>query len=198
MTESNLSTSAGQLTEQAIQDFWEKSCGFYALPAIGPGLLNLQNSFGQQVNRLLFALWFSYRIQQPIPAKLLTSPMDLINAAEGAVEQIRSYRLQQDKNYPKPHVGNLERVRYHLLEAELAMEKEVQSLLVKHFVCTEHLLSAFTQKNAISANKLSLLVKENLTLVGLNDTAAFSIEDQSQFTTLIQQITDKWLEYLEL
>jgi uncharacterized protein (TIGR02444 family) len=198
VTESNLSKSADQFTEQAIQDFWEISCEFYALPAISSTLLTLQNSFGLQVNRLLFTLWFSYRIKQRIPAKPLKSALKLINTAEDAVEQIRSCRLQQDKNYPKPHIGNHERVRYHLLEAELAMEKEVQCLLVKHFVSEAHLLEVFAQKATISAAKLSLLVTENVTLLGLKEAADHNLEDQTQYTALMQQIIDRWLEYLEL
>lgn len=43
----------------ARESFWDYSCRVYALPGVSTLCLRLQNEHGQDVNMLLFAVWFA-------------------------------------------------------------------------------------------------------------------------------------------
>jgi uncharacterized protein (TIGR02444 family) len=185
--------------DQAVDDFWQSSAEFYQSNAVKDKLLHLQNTQAVSVNRLLFALWYSHRVQQLIPLQLIEPANLTLNAAESAVLQLRQSRQEFDKKYPKPLIGNLDRVRYHLLEAELAMEKEIQSQLISHFIGSDSEQNMVHKSKRISAEGLDFLSVENITRLCCFDLQAPNeLSDDESIDNQLHDLSLKWINYLKL
>jgi len=139
---------------ELIAGFWQVASDFYAKEPVKEILLFLQDEHSLSINRLLFALWFSQKFQQIIEsAPLQKSILD----AENSVTELRSVRREFEDRYNKPYLGNINMTRYHMLEAELSLEKEIQTALVIGF-CSGLVVSELS----ISDESLDFLISENI------------------------------------
>ncbi len=166
VTQKSGSSLAGQKSGELpspcdlIDDFWQKSTAFYAKSDIQKLLLFLQNKYQYRVNSLLFCLWFSQMFKQLLDNKLITQSQAEIDQVEATVNQLRQQRHQLDNNFGKPASGNLADARKLMLEAELAIEKEIQQRLV-NCLCD----GKYPPINHISAETQVFLIDENISLL---------------------------------
>jgi len=167
--------------EDIVADFWRASGDFYSQELVKSLLLDLQNQYDYSINRLLFCLWFSQLFQQLIDPSLLQSKANNIELAEESVEAMRKNRRRFELTYDKSSVGNLNMVRYHLLEAELAMEKEIQTLLVNS-LCD----GKYQPVTHISVETLDFLINENISLLCPDRTSTEESELQNLSMLWIQ------------
>ncbi len=164
-----------------IDDFWRKSCDFYTHAQVQGLLLELQNKHRYSVNRLLFSLWFSQMFQQLIDAKLINRSQDELTEVENAVFELRNQRHQFDNNFGKPASGNLGKAREQILQAELAIEKEIQFRLV-NCLCD----GKYPPINQISAETQAFLIDENISLLNQHRLQAEE--------SLLQKLSMLWIQ----
>jgi len=164
-----------------VDDFWQKSCSFYAIPSVQAVLLELQDKHQYSVNRLLFCLWFSQMFQQLIDAHLVKQDQDEIEAVESSVSELRQQRTQFDNNFGKPASGNLGNARELMLQTELAIEKEIQYRLV-NCLCN----GKYPPINQISAETQAFLIDENISLLNQHRSQAEE--------SLIQKVSMLWIQ----
>ena len=170
------------LEHDFVAEFWQVSVEFYQLDAVKSLLLGLQDKHQYSINRLLFSLWFSQLFQQLIDSSLLKQTEPEILLSEESVNNIRQQRRDLELVYAESMTGPLNMVRHHLLEAELSMEKEVQSRLV-NLLCD----GKYQPLNQISAETLDFLINENISLLNQHRT---SIEESK-----LQQLSMLWIQH---
>jgi len=137
--------------------FWNAGCNFYEKKANQSLLLNLQDGYGLNVNRLLFSCWFSLNFQILLDLSVISKEPESFSELDASVSQLRDTRRNFEDKWKKPIVGHYNMARYHLLESELSLEKESQSLLVAYY-CRGKAHSS----SAIDEISLDLLIMENL------------------------------------
>lgn len=164
-----------------IEDFWQKSCNFYAQADVQVLLLELQDKHNYSINRLLFSLWFSQMFQQLIDAKLIRLGEEEIVEVESSASELRVQRNRFDKNFGKPASGNLGKAREQILQAELAIEKEIQLRLVS-CLCD----GKYPPINQISAETQAFLIDENISLINQHRK---QVEE-----SLLQKVSMLWIQ----
>ena len=172
---------------QQIADFWQVAGDFYQKSAAKELLLGLQDKDHYSVNRLLFALWYSQTFQKLIEiAQLETSSEELL-LAEQSTTSLRSTRRTFEQHWKKPYVGNLNMARYHMLEGELSLEKQIQSILVVA-LCRDK--TAIETK--LSAESLDFLIVENIEIL-CQDNCQTS--GSTSNNSAIQQLSMLWIQH---
>ncbi len=175
--------TAEKQSNNTIAEFWQTANRFYEIKKVRQLLIELQDKNDYSVNRLLFALWFSQVFQQLINNSRLAPIIGALEKTEKSVNELRQTRRSFETCHRKPLLGNLNMARYHLVEAELSLEKEIQATLVTG------LCDAKTNaSNEISADSMDLLVNENI------DRLCSDI--QSPHFSNIQLLTNLWYKYL--
>lgn len=168
------------LTEILQNDFWQCSCQFYQLPSVKEQLLSLQDLDLIQVNRILFAFWFSEKFHQTISPELLKLASQPLSKLEKVTDSLRAERRQLEQQWHKPYSDDQQTIRSKLLDAELASEKQIQHSLVR-WLCPK--VSEQKQPAKDSFEKLTL---KNLSLLQTNK----NDYDKNKIITLI----DLWLQ----
>ena len=172
---------------QYIADFWQVAGDFYQQSAIKELLLELQDKDHYSINRLLFALWFSQTFQKLIEIEPLeASSKDLLKAEQSTAE-LRKTRRKFEQSWNKPYLGNLNMARYHMLEGELSLEKEIQSILV---------VALCSDKTAIETNlsseSLDFLIVENIGILCKDNTNS---SGSTSNNSAIQQLSMLWIQH---
>ena len=157
--------TAEKQQQDLIAEFWQASCQFYEKKDSKALLLGLQDEFGYSVNRLLFALWFSQLFHQIVDSKQFSRLLTALEMSEQSVIELRITRRLFEGRHTKPYLGNLNMTRYHMLEGELSIEKEIQSILVSEF-CEGKLCPA----SPLSVETLEFLIAENISILCANVT----------------------------
>ncbi|MCF6194263.1 MAG: DUF2390 domain-containing protein [Kangiellaceae bacterium] len=137
--------------------FWNAGCNFYEKKTNQNLLLSLQDGYGLNVNRLLFSCWFSLNFQILLDIDKISKEPESFSELDASVSQLRDTRRNFEDKWKKPIIGHYNMARYHLLESELSLEKESQSLLVAYYCRGKAHLSS-----AIDEISLDLLIMENL------------------------------------
>lgn len=137
--------------------FWNAGCNFYENKANQSLLMSLQDGYSLNVNRLLFSCWFSLNFQILLDIDTISKEPESFFELDASVSQLRDTRRDFEDKWKKPIIGHYNMARYHLLESELSLEKESQSLLVAYY-CKGKALS----NSAIDEISLDLLIMENL------------------------------------
>ena len=155
-TEESMQTAEHKSTK-LHDEFWNAGCIFYESKANQTLLLSLQDEYGLNVNRLLFSCWFSQNFQFMLSLETISNEPKSFSELEASVSQLRDARRELEDKWKKPIIGHYNMARYHLLESELSLEKENQSLLVAYYCNGRSQLSS-----AIGDVSLDLLIMENL------------------------------------
>lgn len=169
-----------------VDEFWQISFDFYKTKLVKELLLGLQDQHDYSVNRLLFALWYSQFYQQIIDSKRLDSCSEVLLKTEQSVSDLRKARQLFEKNWQKPYLGNINMARYHILEGELSLEKEIQSLLVSG-LCDERPKS----QASISAESLDFLIEENIGILCQQTSHSQMTSSEDSAT---QQLSMLWIQ----
>ncbi len=179
--------TATEKQKQHIADFWQVASDFYQVSPAKELLLEMQDRDHFSINRLLFALWYSQSFQKLIEiAPLQTSSKDLLKAEQSTAE-LRNTRRKFEQNWKKPYLGNLNMARYHMLEGELSLEKEVQAILVMA-LCADKIVIETT----LSAESLDFLIVEN---IGIICKANTSISGLTSHNSAIQKLSMLWIQH---
>ncbi|TQV89143.1 TIGR02444 family protein [Aliikangiella coralliicola] len=130
-----------------VADFWQRSTSFYSIAAVRELLLQLQNDHQKNINRLLFALWFSSEERRYLSQNETRAIKHSVQPVESWIIQARKIRFeikaQQEtiENYPS--------IREGLLASELALEKlHQQRILQGVYELVEDIKSPINQTNA--------------------------------------------------
>ena len=168
--------------------FWNSACNFYEKNTSQILLLKLQNSFGISVNRLLFCCWFSQCFKKVFDRAMIFNEPEIFAELESAVAQLRKTRQNFEAKWKKPIIGNYNMARYHLLEGELALEKESQSLLVSYYCVGKN-----EDTSSLDEISLDFLITENIERLCLGTTASklISQELRNEF----QQLSLNWIAF---
>jgi len=161
-------------------EFWNAGCNFYEKKANQTLLLSFQDEYGLNVNRLLFSCWFSQNFQFLLSKEAISNEPESFSELEASVSQLRDTRRDFEDKWKKPIIGHYNMARYHLLESELSLEKENQSLLVAYY-CNGKTQS----KSVIGTISLDLLIMENLERLCLG---------ASENNLLSQELHDKMMQ----
>jgi uncharacterized protein (TIGR02444 family) len=183
--------------QNAIDDFWQLSVAFYRQAS--PQLLALQNQHDKNINRLLFCLWFSYRMQ----CVLEESPIEWINQhckpLERFIEQVRKTRLGYQSYNEQYCQINFESIKKRLLDCELALEKKHQTYLVMSLSSriggdSNRLMQEPVKVGYQEVDQNLALYQKNLTLLcGELDCEAFQNQTSASYRKIIQD----WYEFIE-
>jgi uncharacterized protein (TIGR02444 family) len=181
-----------------IAEFWQVASDFYGKRRVRSLLISLQDNYALSINRLLFALWYSQKFKQIIDeAPLATNEQrkknrdryagDALTKAENAVNALRQVRRDFEQSYSKPYLGNINMTRYHLLEAELSLEKEIQTSLVVGFCTKQTIVSQSPPvENSLSDETLEFIISENIVRLCGNHPSAID--------SLLQQLAMLWIQ----
>ncbi len=170
-----------------IADFWQAAGDFYQKSAVKKLLLGLQDKDHYSVNRLLFALWFSQTFQKLIEIAQLETSSKALLLTEQSTTELRCTRRTFEQHWKKPYLGNLNMARYHMLEGELSLEKEIQSILVVA-LCRDK--TAIETK--LSAESLDFLIVENIEIL-CQDSSKTS--GSTSNNSAIQQLSMLWIQH---
>lgn len=127
----------------AENHFWQFSNVFYAQAQVKQELLHLQNSYCFNVNRILFALWFSEWKKRPLVKQEINGVLTHSQQLESWISQIRGVRNALIKPYSETLTG----IRKQLLDCELSLEKEQQKQMI--FGLYESMEQALRQKQGV-------------------------------------------------
>lgn len=173
--------------DQYIADFWQAADDFYKQSNVKKLLLEMQDNDRYSINRLLFALWYSHTFQTLIEiASLQTSLEDLLRAEQSTIE-LRNTRRKFEQRWKKPHLGNLNMARYHMLEGELSLEKEIQSILVVA-LCSDKTAI----ETSVSAESLDFLMVENIDILCKDNP---NISGLTSYYSTVPQLSMLWIQH---
>jgi len=172
---------------QHIEDFWQVAGDFYQLSAVKELLLEMQDNDHYSINRLLFALWFSQTFQTLIEIAPMQGCLDDLLKAEQSATELRNIRRKFEQRWKKPYLGNLNMARYHMLEGELSLEKEIQSILVVA-LCSEKTAI----ETGLSAESLDFLMVEN---IGILCKDIPNISGLTSHYSTVQQLSMLWIQH---
>ncbi len=177
---------------QLIADFWQVAADFYQRTPVKQLLLGLQDEHHYSISRLLFSLWYSQTFQKLIDGKKLSQSIEQLTKVEQSVTELRSTRRTFEQSWKKPYLGNINMARYHMLEGELSLEKEIQSLLVIG-LCDKQAVSetAVSMETLVSAETLDFLIGENIERL-CADNVNTSGSTSNNFA--IQQLSMLWIQ----
>lgn len=172
---------------QHIADFWQAAGDFYQQSAVKELLLELQDKEHYSINRLLFALWYSQTFQKLIEVTPLEALLEDLVKAEQSTAELRNIRRKFEQSWKKPYLGNLNMARYHMLEGELSLEKEIQSILVAALCADKTAI-----KTNLSAESLDFLIGEN---IGILCNHNLGNSGSTSHNYAIQQLSMLWIQH---
>lgn len=169
-------------------EFWNSACKFYEEKSNQRLLLNLQDEFRINVNRLLFCCWFSQNFKLVIGLDTIFNEPKMLSELDTSIAHLRKTRRIFETKWKKPIVGNYNMARYHLLESELVLEKESQSLLVTYY-CAQKVKGSF----AIDHNTQDFLITENIERLCFPASASRLINQELRDE--LQQLSLSWIHF---
>jgi len=174
---SNTQTTKNRSSELHTE-FWNSSCTFYEEEKNKILLLNLQDEFNINVNRLLFSCWFSQNFKLVIGLDTIFNEPEMFAELDTSIAHLRQTRRIFEAKWKKPITGNYNMARYHLLESELVLEKESQSLLLSYYCARQ-----IKDSSVIDHNTQEFLITENIERLCL----AASVK--------LQQLSLSWIHF---
>lgn len=172
---------------QHIANFWQAAGDFYQQSNVKELLLEMQDKDHYSINRLLFALWFSQTFQKLVDiTPLEASSKDLLKAEQSTIE-LRKTRRKFEQSWNKPYLGNLNMARYHMLEGELSLEKEIQSILVVALCIDKTAI-----ETSLSSESLDFLIVENIGILCKDST---NTSGSTSNNSAIQQLSMLWIQH---
>ncbi len=179
---------AENASNERHNEFWNSACNFYENKSNQILLLKLQDDFRININRLLFSCWFSQWFKNVFDRMMIINEPEMFAELELAVAQLRKTRRNFEVKWKKPIIGNYNMARYHLLEGELALEKESQSLLVSYYCVGKN-----EDTSSLDEISLDFLIIENIERLCLGTTASklISQELRNEF----QQLSLNWIAF---
>lgn len=114
------------------QNFWNFSVDLYSQARVADACLDLQNSYGIDVNMLLFCYWHGANLGE-FPQTTLTQTLALSQTWKQEVVQplrnVRQWMKLQQGEYSRMNQAQFETLRARIKFDELAAEKYQQELL---------------------------------------------------------------------
>ena len=120
--------------------FWEFSLNLYAKPGVSEACLQLQNSFGLDVNLVLFCLWFGHKIgklKKDILQKALTFSQPWKKEVVQPLRDTRSWMKASHQYFSKTNDSQFHELRERIKLEELAAEKYQQQVLEAYALADE-------------------------------------------------------------
>ncbi len=114
------------------EQLWHFSFDFYAPERIKQLCLMLQDDFDININLVLFLLWYSEHCQRIVGAAHIEHLLDAIAEADSWVEEFRTHRRQLWQRIQRSSHKVNDDVRKALLDAELTLEAQVQSVIIDY------------------------------------------------------------------
>lgn len=108
---------------------WNFVLKIYSDRQVATTCLQLQDNFGLNINRVLFALWLAERGRELVP-EVLDDPA-LCQWTATITEPLRRYRYEVRYSYPQPRETLVDDFYQQLKSVELAAEKSELALLFK-------------------------------------------------------------------
>lgn len=108
---------------------WNFVLKIYSDRQVASTCLQLQDNFGLNINRILFALWLAESGRKLVPEAL--DDLALCQWTEQVTEPLRRYRYEVRTSYPQPREALVDDFYQQLKNAELAAEKSELALLFK-------------------------------------------------------------------
>lgn len=170
-----------------IADFWQAASDFYQESIVKELLLEMQDKAHYSINRLLFALWYSQTYQRLIEIALLKTSSENLLKVEQSTNELRNTRRKFEQSWKKPYLGNLNMTRYHLLEGELSLEKEIQSILVTALCADKAAI-----ETSLSVESLDFLIVENIDLLCKDNPENSGLTSNN---SAIQQLSMLWIQH---
>lgn len=114
-----------QVTEE---QFWSESSRYYIQPKVQSSLLRFQDEYDCNVNVMLFMLFLDKRNICITEQQLMMLTQVTLEFSQQYTQSLRA--LRKDFKQNQTVIRDYETIRTHLLEAELALERQEQSIII--------------------------------------------------------------------